>query len=256
MFGYVCSLAAVNFAVDYLLLMGTSRLCGERPFGLRLLLASLTGAVCSLLCVWPVLAFLGEFLIRTITLWFVVILAFGFHISSLRTGSIYILLRLALYGVAAGLEEGGFVGNSVSAILIVILCVLGQIDVSSEGSYIPVELSFADKHIKIKALKDTGNMLRDPVTGKPVLVVGADVANVLTGLTKEQLAKPSEAIISSSIPGLRVIPFKTIGQSGGLLLALRMRNVTIAGQKGSYIVAFAPESLGVKGSYQALAGGM
>ena len=39
-------------------------------------------------------------------------------------------------------------------------------------------------------------------------------------------------------------------------LQIKNGNVTIAGQKGSYIVAFAPESLGVKGSYQALAGGM
>ena len=103
------------------------------------------------------------------------------------------------------------------------------------------------------ALRDTGNTLKDPVTGADVLVVAQQVAEQITGLNSQQLSNPVESI--GVIPGLRLIPYRTVGQSGGMLLALRIQKVKIGKQWGSRLVAFAPNGLCADGRYQALTGG-
>ena len=104
------------------------------------------------------------------------------------------------------------------------------------------------------ALRDTGNTLRDPITGGEVLVIGADAAGELTGLTQAQLRNPIDSL--GTIPGLRLIPYHSIGNEGGFLLALKLQNVKIGSWKGSSLVAFAPEGLNLEGTYQALTGGV
>ena len=97
-----------------------------------------------------------------------------------------------------------------------------------------------------------GNTLRDPITGEPVLVVAGSVGQRLTGLTEDQLRTPLETLARRPIPGLRLIPYRAVGQSGGMLLGVRMDKVSVGSRQGSAIVAFAPEGLGGEGLYQAL----
>jgi stage II sporulation protein GA (sporulation sigma-E factor processing peptidase) len=94
---------------------------------------------------------------------------------------------------------------------------------------VQVELTYGGQTVKLNALRDTGNTLRDPVTGKSVLVVGADIADRLTGLSRRQLSEPVETI--SEIPGMRLIPYRAVGQPSGLLLALPVRKSKIGGKK-------------------------
>ena len=57
-------------------------------------------------------------------------------------------------------------------------------------------------------------------------------------------------------PGLRLIPYASVGQRGGLLLAMRFRDVKLGGKDGSALIALAPEPIGRGEGFQALAGGM
>ena len=45
--------------------------------------------------------------------------------------------------------------------------------------YIPVELTCSGQTVTLTALRDTGNTLRDPITGRQVLIVDADIAKKL-----------------------------------------------------------------------------
>jgi stage II sporulation protein GA (sporulation sigma-E factor processing peptidase) len=119
-----------------------------------------------------------------------------------------------------------------------------------------VELKYGKKHIHLTALRDTGNSLCDPITGKPVLVICGEVANRLTGLTIDELSRPLETMTNAPIQGLRLIPYRSVGQPAGLLLALKLPYVKIGKWSGSSLVAFAPEQLSGEGDYKALAGGI
>lgn len=121
--------------------------------------------------------------------------------------------------------------------------------------YVPIQLSYGEKKMNIIALRDSGNTLRDPVTGEQVMVVSGEVAEKLLGLTSRQLRFPMETMIQSPLPGLRLIPYVAVGQGSSILLAIRLEDVKIGSCERSTIVAFAPEGLGKGTVYQALTGG-
>ena len=172
-----------------------------------------------------------------------VLLSFGFRVSSARSVVIFLVLQLAVTGI-----------SRAERLPSMLLCALGIGAVSLFGSkeerLIPVELSYRGKTLSLNALRDTGNTLRDPVTGRQVLIVGADIAGMLTGLTPSQLENPVSTV--GIIPGLRLIPYKTVGNTG-FLLAMKIADAKIGNRQGSTIVAFSPNSLG--SNYQALTGG-
>ena len=199
----------------------------------------------------PGLHFLGNPLWRAVSLAGMALIAYGMQRSTLRRGAVFAVLSLALSGIAVGLGGNSLFSLLAAALGLGLLCILGFRGRGKEGSYVPVEIRNGETRIQLTALEDTGNTLRDPVTGQPVLVIGADAAHRLTGLSREQLQNPVESI--GAIPGLRLVPYRTISNSG-LLLALKFQNVKIGKWKGSSLVAFAPEGLG--GNHEALTGGV
>lgn len=252
---YIELVALLNFAVDFLLLLGTNRLCGYSPGFGRAALAAAVGGIYGAACLLPELRFLGNMLWRMVFLGLMVWLAFGSVKSAVRRGAVFILLCMALGGAAAGMGSRGFRSLVLAAACIAGVCICGFRGRAADTVYIPVELAYQGKRMRITALQDTGNMLRDPITGQSVLVVGADVAKELTGLTDEQLRDPLAAMTAGVLPGLRLIPYSAVGKTCGMLLALRLPEVKIGSRKGSRIVAFAPDGLCTDGAYQALTGG-
>lgn len=250
------TVALLNFLVDLLLLLGTNRLCGYPPCWGRSALAAALGGIYGAVCLLPGMGFLGNMLWRCVFLGLMSWIAFGICKSTLRRAVIFALLCMSLGGIAQGFEIGGTASVLASAAAVCGLCCLGFRDRPGSVAYVPVELSYGNKQLRLTALCDTGNTLTDPVTGSAVLVVGAEVAQQLTGLTRQQLRSPVNAMTQASIPGLRLIPYRTVSQPAGMLLALRFPKVRIGSWQGSSLVAFAPEQLCDDGQYQALTGGV
>ncbi len=246
----------LNFLVDYLLLMGTNRLCGYSGGRGRTALAATIGAVYSGICLLPGMVFLGNPFWRIISLVLICAVSFGLCRSALRRAAVFILLSMSLGGVALKLGRNSVWSLVAGGVVICFLCAVGFRDKIGSASYVPVELNYGGKRIRLTALRDTGNTLQDPITGRSVLVVDADVALQLTGLTQQQLCRPVEALSNKILPGLRLVPYRGIGQNAGFLLAVHMQDVRIGQWRGSSLVAFAPNDLSREGAYQALTGGV
>ena len=245
----------LNFLIDFLLLLGTNRLAGFPPGAGRAALAAGVGSVYAACCLIPGFHFLGNFLWRLVSLTLMSVIAFGCRRIALRRCVLFVLLSMALGGAALGIGKGGFWGLVAAAAGVSLMCALGFRGKAGGTGYVPVELRYAGKKVCLTGLRDTGNTLRDPVTGQQVLVTGAEVARELTGLTPQQLRNPVETLTSAAVPGLRLIPYRAVGQKGGMLLAMRFPDVKVGNWRGSSIVAFAPEGLGKDGAYQVLTGG-
>lgn len=241
----------LSSTVDCLLLLGTNRLCGYRAHFGRCLLGALAGGLHSGLCMWSPLHFLGNPLWRAVSLVSMAIIGFGMHRSTWRRGCVFAILSLALNGIIQSLGSDGVVTVAVAAVGLSLLCIIGFRGRLPGQIFVPVEISKGETSLQLTALQDTGNVLQDPVTGQSVLVIDAKSAGKLTGLTETQLQKPVETM--GAIPGLRLVPYHTVGKKGGLMLAMKFQNVKIGKWKGSHLVAFAPEGLG--GAYEALTGG-
>lgn len=249
---YLDLVVILNFLVDLLLLLAANRLSGYPDRWRRLLPAAALGAVYSGLCLIPRLFFLGHPLWYLVCLGLISLAAFGFQESTLRRGAVFLLLSLALGGMALALREARFEILLLEALLLWLLThfAFGGNPIGTQ--YIPVTVTCKDQTVSFMALKDTGNQLKDPISGQPVMVVSPTQAQKLTGLTQQQLSHPLETMAKAPIPGLRLIPYCAVGTGSAMLLALRFSSVTVGSHTGDALIAFAPESLGMQ---QALIGG-
>ena len=88
------------------------------------------------------------------------------------------------------------------------------------------------KKTKIKALLDTGNMLKDPISQKPVIIatkrslknvipqeILEDIKNILGGDRLGDI-KPFENRI-------KVIPFKSLGNEHGMLIGIKSNKIIV-----------------------------
>jgi len=249
---YFAWVIGMSVFVNFLLLLCADRLTGQRTALVRAAAAAIFGGVYAGCCLIPGFYFLGNFIWRVVHFGFISVIAYGLSGSTFHRGLVFALFSLALGGAMVAIGKGGTVGAIAVAGMLLILSYCSLDGRINGRSCVPVELSLGGNSLRLTALQDTGNTLRDPITGRPVLVVSADAAQKLTGLTRDQLRNPVESI--GAMPGLQLIPYNSVG-SHGFLLALRMHNVRIGKWQGSSLVAFAPEGLCSDGEYQALTGG-
>lgn len=252
---YLDIVMLVNFLVDLLLLIAASRICGCPVKLGRAALSAGVGAVYAGVCMLPGFRFLANAFWRLAALGAMGVIAFGLNRWILRRSVIFVFLSMALGGIALGLGNGGILALLAAAGGVCILCMVGFRGGVAAKEYVTVRLTYGGATRELVALNDTGNALKDPITGQPVLVAGADVAKQMLGLTREQLLTPIETMAQCKIPGLRLIPYRSVGNANGMMLAVRMDRVVIGDQQAGNLVAFAPQILGA-GEFQALAGGV
>ena len=252
---YVDLVMLLNFSTDLLLLLGTNSLAGYQNCWPRLILSALLGAVYSGLCLHPSFLFLGNPFWYLIFLCLMAAAAFGLQESALRRGALFFLLAMSLSGIAMALHQSRLEILILEAGGLWLLTRISFGDQKIGRRYIPVTVSQGSRRIHFTALVDTGNELRDPVTGEPVMVVAPAQAQALTGLTLQQLQNPAETLLQCPQKGLRLIPYRSIGTQHSMLLSLRFPSVTAGTHHGPALLAFAPEGLGGS-SYQALTGGI
>lgn len=248
--GYILLGIVMRIIVDALLLLAAGSLAQRYCHLLRAAMGAAVGGIYAAACMVPRLWFLCGGLWYAVAMSLICLCCFGMEKAALYPAALFCLLRLAMDGLGS---HSGTLQSLFWAAVLAGVCLYGFHGSRFRRRFVPVELRCGEKIAKLQGLYDTGNSLRDPITGRQVLVVGADVADRLTGLTPTQLARPVETV--GAIPGLRLIPYKTVGQSAGLMLAMQLKDTRIGKWKGSTLVAFAPQVLDEAGTYQALIGG-
>lgn len=244
------SLFLVHFLADFALLTGVNRMHGRRACWLRSCCGALLSAGYGSLCLYPAFAPVSGIFCRVLWMVLVAAVALGISGNFWRRWISYGLFSFALTGAAAQLGENDLPGLLLAAAL---LWLLGRLCPGEAArQYYPLVLHYGGHCCHLTALADTGNCLRDPVTGQAVLVAGEQAAQELLGLTPGQLARPVEAMEAAPLPGMRLIPYHTVGCPAGFLLAVSM-DVEWNGKKHRCPVAFAPGRIGTH--YQALIGG-
>lgn len=242
---YLDAFVGLNFLVDLCLLLGVNRLSGHPPGVRRAAAAAALGGGYAGACLVPGFSFLAGGLWRAVSLGLMGWTAFGADRSGWARSMLFILLSMALGGLAVSLHTGG-AGLPLCAGGLAALCKMGLRGRGQEK--VPLTVTYRGRTIRVLALRDTGNTLRDPITGETVTVLTPELGEEL-GIPAAALRDPAAVMV----PGLRLIPARTVG-GGGLLAAVRCDSVTIGGRPGGTLVAFARENFG-NGEYQALTGG-
>ena len=211
------------------------------------------GGLYGSLCVIPGLTFLCRTLWRIIVLGLMGWIAFDFNKDLLRRCVLFVLLSMALGGIAIGIGKGGFISIILSTGLICLMCIFGLR--GHHGSrYLPIEINDHGKRIQFTALIDTGNMLIDPLTGQNVIVVSPEIGEQLLMQDINIISDPVSAV--EHIAGSRLIPFSSVGTENGLLIAKYFEDVKVGKWHGKCLVAFSPHKIGRNEAYEALTGGI
>ena len=237
----------IRMTVDYLLLMMANRIAHRQTGTLRLLMAALLGAVHAGICLKTGL--MQNLLWRLLICGMMGMISYELDRGFIERILLFSLLRFCVDGMVSGTGGGK---ELIWAVVLGGICLYGMRDQMGLRQIVQVELTHRGNTVKLNALRDTGNTLRDPITGKSVLVVDANIADQLTGLTLRQISEPVETM--GKVPGMRLIPYRAVGNAQGLMLALPVKRSKIGGRKGSTLVAFAPQILDESGKYQALLG--
>lgn len=252
---YLGVVILLNFLVNVLLILAANRLGGFPAQIGRFLAAAALGGIYGGACALPGFAFLGNILWRLVFLGIIGFTAFGWE-RSLHRCVLFVLLSMALGGIVQGMGGGNIISLLLGSVMLWGMCLFGFQGWIPCQEFVEVELSAQGRCEKLIALRDTGNGLRDPLTGQSVLVADAKTAQNLFGLNRQQLRCPVETVAAGIIPGLRLVPYHSVGQSAGMMVAIRMEHVRIGNWQGNALVAFAPEGLGEDHTYRALTGGV
>ena len=247
--GWIVGILA--FLVNLLLAAATARLTGVTGPRFGCLVCALLGGVYTGACLLPGFRFLMQPHWRLISILLLGAAAFGWEKRALRPIVLFAVLQIALSAIAWGIGQGGWQVIPVCAATALVVAATGP----KQKPYASVTIRYGARSVSLTALRDTGNHLHDPVSGDEVLVVDERVAWELLGLDSHSLQNPLMTIASARIPGLRLIPYRTVGQPGGMLLGMRMEEVVIDGVRVDQIVAFAPQKIGQGYGYEALTGG-
>ena len=280
---YVDSVFFLNGAMDYLLCLVTARLAGIPLRRKRYALAAVLGGAyavavflpgCGFLACWPaklaagvlmaLVAFGGEqYLLRLTLLLFALScgLAGGVLGLSLLTGSTLPRANGIFYTDVNGKV---LLAASAAAYLLVTVVFRAAARHGVRGERLAVRLSIGGRSTELTALWDSGNGLRDPTGGQPVLVTAPGSLDAVLPeevrrlLTPELLRFPADLLepLRRAAPELRprLIPYRAVGTSTGLLLAVRTDWVEICGTRHPGVTAaLSPTTLGT--GYAALWGG-
>ncbi len=180
---YLDSLFLLNGLADYLLCLSAGRLCGLRLRRGRYLAAALLGAAYAVAVYLPGLGFLSLPAGRLGAGVCIGLLAFGKERQPLRCTGVLLLVGAAFGGalwavsLAGGDGTGGFVPLSLPLLMMSFgLCyallslLLRARSLLTERQRVSVRLRFLGREAVFLALRDTGNALSDPLTGRHVLV--------------------------------------------------------------------------------------
>ena len=127
---------------------------------------------------------------------------------------------------------------------------------------LPVTVTLNGRTVRLDALVDTGNTLADPLSDAKVLVAEWEAVRGLFDAAlpvEEALRDPVEgaAALAAALGAQRVrmIPYRSVGVSSGMLLAVRVDGAVIGGRvEERLLVALCPGKLSANGNYTALVG--
>ena len=271
---YLDVVFALNGAVNYFLLCAAGRLCGAMPPRRRLIGAAVFGALYACAVFLPGLRFLSGALWRAVALAVMLALACGLRRRTVRLGAVFLALSLALCGLLLVLS--GALGAKVRLLEGVAYYALGfptlvltagavylgawlllQGALAHPGGIVQARLTLLGKSADLHLLRDTGNTLRDPFTGRHVPVVEARVFAKLLPELPEQDAVQTVQALHARFPALtvRLLPYRAVGTEGAMLPAIRCDSLRVGNrEKRNILVAISPTKVSENGEYEGLIG--
>lgn len=288
---YIDIVLIENLIMNYIILYGTGVIAKVPPKQIRIIIASFIGAIYSIIAYSSILKIYSTIILKIILSIIIVYIAFNpqnikkmfkqmvmFYLVSFVFGGAAFFLIYVVKPQEIIMKNGVFVGTYplkiaiLGAIVGFTVIVLAYKIISSKLSkkslICKVKIKLCNKQVNTTALIDTGNLLKDPISNMPVIVVEhtllynvlpKQILNNLEKILGGELDEISEEVKKEYISKLKVIPFSSLGKQNGMLLGIKADEINIENEeeiitKENVIVGIYDKSLTKKGEYRALIG--
>ena len=255
---YVDVVLLENLCMNYIILFGTGYIIRLKIKHLRILLSSLIGAIYAILAYAGIFPMYANIFVKIVLSICMVYIAFYpknikgmvkelivFYLVSFALGGcafalLYIVRPQDIFmkdGVYIGTYPikiallGGIVGFVVTYIAFKVV----KTRMTKNELIYDMVIKIKDKELTTKVMLDTGNMLKDPISNMPVVLVEKSILYPI--LPKELLEnsknilggdfKENEDINNEYRTRLRIIPFTSVGKQNGMMLGIKVDEIKI-----------------------------
>ena len=281
-----------NLCMNYIILFATSYILKIKQKHIMMILSSLLGGIYAIATYMGVLKIYSNIFFKIILSIIMIYLAFTPNTIKLLIKELifFYLISFVFGGCAFALlyfikpqniliRNGSYVGTYpikiailggiVGFTIIVVALKLIKSKLRKKDISYEITIWLGEKNITTTAILDTGNMLKDPITSMPVIIVEKET---LKEILPNSILDNLKNIIGGDVPKevyedenlkyitrFKVIPFKSIGKENGMLLGFKADKVTIKQEEKieiitKVIIGIYDYKLSKKDEYHALIG--
>ena len=288
---YVDVVLIENLIMNYIILYATAIILKRKIKNTRLILASLLGAIYSIISYISNIEIYSTMLLKIILSIIIIYIAFNAqNIKQLGKDLLIFYLTSFVFGGAAFaliyivkpqdilMKNGLFLGTYplktvilaaiVAFIILITAFTIVKSKFNKKDMFCEIEVELNNKLIETKAMIDTGNLLKEPITNTPVIILEhtllydcmpKEILNNLDKILGGDFEAIPEEIKQEYISRLKLIPFSSLGKQNGMLVGIKADKIKIVQeeQENEYeniIIGIYNKSLTKRGEYRALIG--
>ena len=284
-----------NIIMNYIILLATGLIVKIKIKHLRILASAAIGAIYTIIAYIMAMKIYSNILLKFLLSIIIVYVAYNpqtmkkmwkevlfFYLTSFLFGGVAFALIYVLKPQDILMKNGLFLGTyplktiCISAIIAYIIIInsfkLIKSKISKKNMYCKLKVYIDEKEIETTAMIDTGNLLKEPISNTPVVIVER---SVLYDVLPKQILNNLEAILGGDfekIPQavqqkyrskLKLIPFSSLGKEHGMLLGIKPQYIELIKEeegeiekerKENVIIGIYNKSLTRRGEYKALVG--
>lgn len=161
----------------------------------------------------------------------------------------------------------GLIAGAIAFVTTQIAFKINKSKLNNKNTFFNIQLYYKDQSITVKALLDSGNMLKDPISQAPVIIVEREslseiipekvldyIGNIIGGDETE-----NKQDIQEYLSKIRMVPFMSLGKENGMLVGIRLDKIKIETedidiQKENVIAGIYEKRLTKDNKYNALIG--
>ena len=280
-----------NLVMNSIILIASGIILKKKLKWIRILLASSLGAIYTIIGYISVLQIYSNLVLKVILSILIIYIAFNpqtvkqlwkdvliFYLTSFVFGGVAFALIYVLKPQDILMKNGLFLGTYplktvllaaiVAFIVIIAAFAIVKTKFSKKDMFCDVEVELNNKKIRTRAMIDTGNLLKEPITNTPVIVlehtllyecVPKEILDNLESILGGELVKIPEEIRNEYISRLKLIPFASLGKQNGMLVGIKADSLRVVQdeqdkESKNVIVGIYNKSLTKRGEYRALIG--
>ena len=257
-----------NLCMNYIILFATGYIMKLKFKQIRIILSSILGSLYAIYIYMQNFLIFSNIIVKIFLSIVMILIAFKpknlkqflkeivlFYLISFVFGGCAIFLLYFIKPQNVFIRNGVFVGKySIKVVFLggIIGFIITQIafklvkgKINKKDIYVNLRIFLNNNKVDLRAIMDTGNMLKDPISGVPVIVVCKsklyklfpkdildNLENIISGKLSEDIFINNEEIISK----LRMIPFSSLGMQNGLLLGIKVDKIEIFLDDGEEII--------------------